>query len=234
MTKKNIKVAIIITAAGASSRVGCNTKKEYLSYKKGTVLSASVETFLEASKTNFKISDFIITCRKNDFENCKKALDSLNLACVSDVFQIVEGAQTRQKSVYNALCAVKNNPEIVLIHDGARPFVSQKIILDCIAAAQNFGASVPGLTPVDTQKQIDENGFIVKHLQRSSLISVQTPQGFKFAPLLQAHKIAYNEKTEYTDDTEIWGKYCGNVRVIPGESKNIKITYPKDLEILKC
>ena len=132
-----------------------------------------------------------------------------------------------------AIKRVKNHPQIVLIHDGARPFVSQKIILEGIQAAQEFGASVPGLTPTDTQKQIDEDGFITNHLQRASLVAVQTPQCFDFQMLLEAHKKAHQEEKEYTDDTEIWGKYCGKVKVITGESKNIKITYPKDLESLK-
>ena len=111
--------------------------------------------------------------------------------------------------------------------------VSQKIILEGIQAAQEFGASVPGLTPTDTQKQIDEDGLITNHLQRASLVAVQTPQCFDFQMLLEAHKKAHQEEKEYTDDTEIWGKYCGKVKVITGESKNIKITYPKDLESLK-
>lgn len=230
---KNTKIAVVIVAAGSSTRIGGNVKKEYLPYKNGTVLSECVRTFLEIGKLNFKISDFIIACPKNGIEQCKIALNSVNLNGVSDVFQIVEGADSRQKSVYNALCAVKNNPEIIAIHDGARPFVSQKLVSECVTAAQTFGAAVPGITPTDTQKQIDENGFIVKHLQRSTLVAVQTPQCFKFEQLLKAHKNAKNESAEFTDDAEIWGKYCGDVRVIPGEIQNVKITYPKDLENLK-
>lgn len=229
----NSKIAIIITAAGSSTRIGGNIKKEYLPFQKGTVLSASVQTFLSACKNNFTITDFIITCPAGGFSECKKSLSSIGSDL--DLISIVEGSSTRQKSVYNALCAIKNSPtpDLVLIHDGARPFVSKKIILDSISAAQEFGASVPGLTPTDTQKQIDEEGFIIKHLQRSSLVAVQTPQAFHYDKLLQAHQKAHLETIEYTDDTEIWGKYCGKVRVIPGDVQNIKITYPKDLETLK-
>ncbi len=228
---KNIKVAVIIVAAGKSTRIGGSVKKEYLPYKNGTVLSACVKTFSEIDKSHFQISDFIIACPKNGIEKCKAALNSLTY--LPEVLQITEGSDTRQQSVYNALCAVKNNPDIVSIHDGARPFVSQKLISDCILAAETFGAAIPGITPTDTQKQIDENGFIVRHLQRSSLVAVQTPQCFRFEPLFNAHKNAKNENTEYTDDAEIWGKYCGAVRVISGDVRNIKITYPKDLENLK-
>lgn len=239
MTNSKTKIAIIITAAGSSTRIGSGIKKEYLPFQNGTVLSACVQTFINSCKNRFIITDFIITCPPNGKSECQKALnftsqqENDNFKNISQVFQIVEGDKTRQKSVFNAMCAVKNHPQIVLIHDGARPFVSQKIILEGIQAAQEFGASVPGLTPTDTQKQIDEDGFITNHLQRASLVAVQTPQCFDFQMLLEAHKKAHQEEKEYTDDTEIWGKYCGKVKVITGESKNIKITYPKDLESLK-
>ena len=239
MTNSKTKIAIIITAAGSSTRIGSGIKKEYLPFQNGTVLSACVQTFINSCKNRFIITDFIITCPPNGKSECQQALnftsqqENDNSKNISQVFQIVEGDKTRQKSVFNAMCAVKNHPQIVLIHDGARPFVSQKIILEGIQTAQEFGASVPGLTPTDTQKQIDEDGFITNHLQRASLVAVQTPQCFDFQMLLEAHKKAHQEEKEYTDDTEIWGKYCGKVKVITGESKNIKITYPKDLESLK-
>lgn len=239
MTNSKTKIAIIITAAGSSTRIGSGIKKEYLPFQNGTVLSTCVQTFINSCKNRFIITDFIITCPPNGKSECQKALnftsqqENDNSKNISQVFQIIEGDKTRQKSVFNAMCAVKNHPQIVLIHDGARPFVSQKIILEGIQAAQEFGASVPGLTPTDTQKQIDEEGFITNHLQRASLVAVQTPQCFDFQMLLEAHKKAHQEEKEYTDDTEIWGKYCGKVKVITGESKNIKITYPKDLESLK-
>lgn len=232
MTNSKTKIAIIITAAGSSTRIGSGIKKEYLPFQNGTVLSACVQTFINSCKNRFIITDFIITCPPNSKSECQNALKSSSQQEIEN-FQIVEGDKTRQKSVFNAMCAVKNHPQIVLIHDGARPFVSQKIILEGIQAAQEFGASVPGLTPTDTQKQIDEDGFITNHLQRASLVAVQTPQCFDFQMLLEAHKKAHQEEKEYTDDTEIWGKYCGKVKVITGESKNIKITYPKDLESLK-
>jgi 2-C-methyl-D-erythritol 4-phosphate cytidylyltransferase/2-C-methyl-D-erythritol 4-phosphate cytidylyltransferase/2-C-methyl-D-erythritol 2,4-cyclodiphosphate synthase len=120
-----------------------------------------------------------------------------------------------------------------LIYDGARPFVSEELIRTTLTAAQQFGAAVPGLTPIDSQKEINEEGFIVRHLVRSSLCAVQTPQCFEFSKLLAAHERAALDGREYTDDTEIWGSYCGRVKVVPGEVNNIKITYPADLEKLR-
>lgn len=159
-------------------------------------------------------------------------------------FLFVPGGKTRQQSVLNALEAVSGvlsqrggspaNP-LVFIHDGARPFVSRQIILDCKEAAEQFGASVPALQPVDTQKETDSEGFIVRHLVRARLAAVQTPQVFRLQPLLSAHRTAAQKHHECTDDTEIWDTYAADgktlrpVKIVPGSSENIKITYPSDI-----
>ena len=128
MTNSKTKIAIIITAAGSSTRIGSGIKKEYLPFQNGTVLSTCVQTFINSCKNRFIITDFIITCPPNGKSECQNALKSSSQQEIEN-FQIIEGDKTRQKSVFNAMCAVKNHPQIVLIHDGARPFVSQKIIL---------------------------------------------------------------------------------------------------------
>ena len=227
LTTKTIhsKIAIIITAAGSSTRIGGGIKKEYLPYKNGTVLSVCAETFLKACE-GLEITDFIVTCPVGGVEKCREALGAVSV-------RIVEGSDTRQKSVYNGLKAVKGQPDIVLIHDGARPFVSREVIMDALEAAEQYGASVPGIAPTDTQKEIDAEGFITRHLVRSSLTAVQTPQCFEFKKLLEAHGRAAADSYEYTDDTEIWGAYCGRVKVTKGDVNNIKITYPADLEKIK-
>lgn len=230
MTTIPSNIAVIITAAGSSTRMGGNVKKEYLPLKNGTVLSNCAKTFLKLPAENYKIVDFIITCPKGGSEDCKKALADLDLNPLESSFQIVEGAQTRQASVFNAIKAIKNNPQVIAIHDGARPFVSLELIENALNAALEYGASVPGLTPVDTQKEIDKDGFIVRHLQRASLAAVQTPQCFEYTKILEAHQKASSDGKEYTDDTEIWGAYCGQVKLVKGDSANIKITYPGDLE----
>ena len=233
MTKNsNLKVSIIITAAGSSSRIGGGIKKEYLPLNKGTVLSNCANTFLNTC-SQFKITDFIITCPDKGKQACLEALKDFDYKSLGHTFKIVEGSQTRQKSVYNGLKAVANNPDLVLIHDGARPFVTKDVILQAVEGALQAGAAVPGVSPVDTQKEIDASGFILRHLQRSMLTAVQTPQCFDFSRLLEAHKKAFENGKEYTDDTEIWGEYCGKVKVTLGDVNNIKITFPGDLEKLK-
>ena len=237
------KIAIIITAAGSSTRIGGGIKKEYLPFKNGTVLSVCAETFLnaftsaESGEPKYEITDFIVTCPVGGIEACRAALGKVESHVASSFamngLQIVEGAESRQKSVYRGLLAVKGQPDIVLIHDGARPFVSREVIREALEAAVQYGASVPGITPTDTQKEIDADGFVVRHLVRSSLSAVQTPQCFRFKELLEAQGRAAADGREYTDDTEIWGEYCGRVRVTKGDVNNIKITYPSDLEALK-
>lgn len=237
---------LILTAAGSSSRMGTGKKKEYLSLNNGeTVLSQSLINFLQTA--NF--SHIIITIPKGEQVNAKNALfanpQNKSLLEKNNIL-FVEGSSTRQASIFNALNVLKKicidehiseNP-IVLIHDGARPFVSKKIIQDIIDATKEFGAAVPAIPPVDTLKEIAEDKSIKKHLLRKNLICVQTPQGFYFNEIFECHKNAQRLQKEFTDDTEIWDSFpeitnAKKVFVVQGDEKNIKITYPKDLQILK-
>jgi len=164
------------------------------------------------------------------------------------------GGKTRQESVFNALKALdkackkpqaKKPPRLVLIHDGARPFISQSLVKKTVAATLKYGAAVPALQPVETQKEMDSSSRIARHLKRSSLAAVQTPQGFLFPEILDCHKKAFKDQKAaaaghsaqtqtFTDDTEIWDNYSDKkTRVIPGEPGNIKITYPKDMSQAK-
>ena len=236
--KNSNNFAVIITAAGSSTRMGGSIKKEYLPLKDGTVLSTCIKAFVDASKNpenHFNISNLIITVPADGPEGASAAMTAFfNLdPGIQEIIDYVQGGQSRHRSVYNALEHIANSanqPDYVIIHDGARPFVTEEIIREVVQAAQEFGAAAPGFTPSDTQKEIDENGFIKRHLIRKDLVSIQTPQGFQFKPLLEAHKKAFCDGHEYTDDTEIWGKYCGRVKVTSGSPKNLKITYPGDLE----
>ena len=229
------KTAVIITAAGSSTRMGAPLKKEYLPLKNGTVLSECARAFLNAIAP----SCIVITTPRNGEERAHRALFADNemksmLSAAHTALHFVEGGKTRQESILNALLFLEKsnaNPEIVLIHDGARPFVSEKIIQDTAHATLEFGAAAPGITPVDTQKLVSSEGFITEHLKRNKMVAIQTPQGFQFAPLLEAHKRASLEKTEYTDDTEIWGNYSGKVNIVLGDATNKKITYSEDYNV---
>ncbi len=224
-----VKVAVIITAAGSSTRMGGSVKKEYLPLGNGTVLSACIKAFEDASKDKeqfFKISHMIITVPQNGISEASKAV-GVHKA------EFVAGGSIRQKSVLNALEYINKSseqPDYVLIHDGARPFVTVALIHNILQEVFKNKAAAPGITPTDTIKEIDKNGFIKSHLVRSSLTAIQTPQGFAFEQLLEAHQKAADDGHDYTDDSEIWDKYCGRVKLVAGDTKNIKITYPGDLE----
>lgn len=224
----NKKIAVIIAAAGSSSRMGLSCKKEYLPLDGGSVLSTSLKAFL----TSIKINTVAITVPKNGQEDAKKALfanPSIENLLQGIELSFVEGGKSRQESVFNALNFLEAyEPDIVLIHDGARPFVNSRVIKETLEAAIEYGAAVPGTRPVDTQKLLDENGFIIEHLPRSMMSAVQTPQAFYYKELYQAHKKAREDNTEYTDDTEIWGKYQGKVKNVEGDPENRKITFAQD------
>ncbi len=241
-TKKNSnnstakKIAVIITAAGSSVRMG-GKKKEFLPLNSGTVLSNCAVAFLKAfsSEQNSlgKLTNLVITIPAGTEEQTKQALfcDKNYLLPKDCTLNFVTGSSTRQKSIFNALQFLNDysTPNYVLIHDGARPFITPEDILTTTSAAIEFGAAAPGFTPTDTIKQIDENGFIKTHLVRKELICIQTPQAFEFSRLYTAHATAAKEPTEYTDDTEIWGKFVGKVKITQGNPQNKKITYPQDL-----
>jgi len=230
-----LNAALIIVAAGSSTRMGGKIKKEYLPLDNGTVLS-------EAARIFFQTMHFllvVIAVPVNGETDAKKALfsDPAMAEILGETkLLFIPGGNTRQNSVLNALEAVnnsrilpENNNSIVLIHDGARPFVTSSVIEAVAETSFLKGAAVPALQPVDTQKEIDTDGMIIRHLERKSLVSVQTPQGFRFYSLLQAHRKAGQDGCSYTDDTEIWEKYAGRVHTVPGDSANRKITYPEDI-----
>ncbi len=249
------KLAVIVTAAGSSSRMKSSIKKEYLPLEGGTVLSTAVKAFLKTIDVDF----LVITHPAGQIEDAKNALfcdvELNKLLMTSPVkLMFVEGSDTRQKSIFNAMCVLAGEniygnalpaggfstdgecspsrgyerPDYVLIHDGARPFIDSQTILNTLEATIKYKAAVPALTPTDTQKMVDQEGFIQEHLERSRMAAVQTPQGFDFEKLLDAHNKAALDEKEYTDDTEIYGKYAGKVKIVQSSSENIKITYPKD------
>ncbi len=236
-------LALIIVAAGSSSRMG-GIKKEYLPMNGGTVLSSSAKVFLQS----LPFSKIAVTYPsqnnsielKNSEEKCRSALfahPSVKERSSDVIF--VAGGSSRQASVFNALKEIKkhfndSNP-IVFIHDGARPFVTEEIIADAYKGALEAGAAVPGIQPVDTQNELDESGCIKRHLIRSLLTAVQTPQVFHLDQLLKAHQLAQDSGREYTDDTEIWDLFVpgGKVKVTKGNPSNKKITYKEDIDFPK-
>ncbi|MBQ9207860.1 MAG: 2-C-methyl-D-erythritol 4-phosphate cytidylyltransferase [Treponema sp.] len=253
---ENNELALILVAAGSSTRIGFDKtgtkiKKEFLPMGNGTVLSQAAKAFLSTLDFATVVITFPTAENSEDIKsNEQKAKEALFadefVKNAKTKFIFVPGGKTRQESVHDALEAISEqlpHCSLVFIHDGARPFVKAETISLTYRAANEFGAAVPGLQPTETQKKIDENGFITKHLVRSSLTAVQTPQVFRFEPILEAHRIASETSKTFTDDTEIWDEYAAKrkdangeslsrVKVVMGDPENKKITYPEDLKIL--
>ncbi len=223
--------------------MGGSVKKEYLTLASGpdgrvSVLSQSLFAFLSLNEFPLVVitvpsegETHARACLSED-ARIARLLDSGNTTLL-----FAEGGPTRQASVLLDLEAAVNalpggrakDGDIVLIHDAARPYVSASLIAGVLAKAKERGAAVPAIPPVDTEKEIDGNGRITRHLDRSAIVAVQTPQGFALGPLVDAHRKAAADGKAYTDDTEIWGRSAGEVWTCPGDRENRKITYPGDI-----
>lgn len=229
MTTNN---AVLITAAGSSQRFG--EKKEFLPLNSDTrtsVLSACLYAFVSTGCFNH----YVITVPQGQVETAYALLAAdTRLSSFFDTHRnnlhIVEGGASRQESVYNGLSVLSDKSiTYILVHDGARPWVSGKVIVSVFEATEKYGAAVPAIPVTDSQKEVDETGKIIRHLRRDRLAAVQTPQGFRFDQLLYAHCQACHDGNTYTDDSEIYAQYCAPVYVCPGARENKKITYREDL-----
>lgn len=220
--------AAVITAAGSSQRFNSSsngTKKEFILLNGKSILANAVSPFLEVPN----LKAVIITYKDGALEETKKALEGLDFKAVP--FFFVKGGKTRQESVFNALKELKNHSEIeievVSIHDGARPFVTKDIIMDCIAYAKLFGGAAPAIAVADTLVHVGEDGFIDGRLNRNGAYQIQTPQVFGWPDIYEAHANA--KRSDYTDDTEIFSDFGKKVAVVSGSPENRKITFSKDI-----
>lgn len=210
-----MKVTLILTCAGKGARAGYSENKLWQKIDGEYIISRSLSAF----KNSGLIDQYIITASQSDFEK------------VSDLFGsdalIVKGGLTRTKSVLNALD--KAQGDIVLIHDGARPFVSEKMIKDCIDTAEKFGGAIPVVATRDTM--VKANDIVSDYLGKNEIYSVQTPQGFKTNLIKDAYTRA--GARAYNDDGEVYKEFIGKLYTYQGDYNNIKLTYPKDFENTK-
>lgn len=218
------KNCAVIVAAGKGTRMGAAINKQFIRIGEKAVLYHALKAFTECPL----IDDIVLVLSREDMEYCRNNI--INDICTQKPIALVEGGTTRHESVYNGL---KNlgDCDIVLIHDGARPFITSEIIEDGIKYAGIYGASACGVRPKDTIKFVDSQGFSVSTPDRASLFSVQTPQCFKYELILECHKRIQSEAVAVTDDTMILERYGYKVFLYDGDYNNIKITTKEDLAI---
>ena len=225
----------IILAAGGGSRMKSDVAKQYLQLRGKEILYYSLKTFQE----NKNIDAIILVTRKEDVDFCKASI--VDKYGFNKVIEVCQGGSERYHSVYKGLMSAKTLPEenrdIVLIHDSARPFVTDEMIDSSIKTIKNGNSACTVDMPVkDTIKiveQIDGKAVGIRTPDRSTLYQIQTPQTFRYDMLVSAYeKMFENENHNITDDTMIAEQYEGMLSVIiPGAYENIKITTPEDLDI---
>ena len=214
------EVAAVVVAAGRGLRAGGDVPKQFQCIGGEMMVRRTLSTLVEAP--NVGLVQPVI--RPEDSDLFQAATAKMRL------LQPVFGGATRQASVRAGLEALATHqPEIVLIHDAARPFASPALIARAIAAAEKTGAAIPALPVTDTVKTVDAESLVAKTLDRNELRLIQTPQSFAFKPLLEAHRRAQAEgREDFTDDAAL-AEWAGmKVAVFEGEAGNIKITNPDD------
>ena len=213
-----MKLAVIVTAGGTSSRYG-NTNKLLEKIDGKEVILRSIEAFLP-----FAPDEIIVSASESLEPVIKNLLQEHNLNFV----KVVRGGLSRQASVFNALKAC-SNPDYVAIHDAARPLVTTKDIDACLNKAIDTKAAIVAVKAVDTVKKADENGKVTETPDRNFLWYVQTPQIFDYNLILDAHKKL--EGLTFSDDAGMLESLGETVYVSEGSYSNIKITTKKDIYI---
>ena len=225
---KNKKIAVI-PAAGMGIRMGVSVPKQFLLIQDIPILALTLMVFQESDH----IDHIIVTVPKDEIKRCEQ--DIIEKYNITKTYKVVAGGKSRQDSVRLGLYAaqqIANDNDLVLIHDGVRPFINEGLITNLIEEAQSHKAVVVGIPAKDTVKEVDENGYVVNTLRRESLWLIQTPQVFRFKDILYAHKKAYSESWKgITDDAMLLERLGLSVKVIMGSEDNIKITTPSDLKL---
>jgi 2-C-methyl-D-erythritol 4-phosphate cytidylyltransferase len=229
MKKKNrIFAAAVVVAAGRGSRMNMDINKQYVDVCGKPVIARTLQAFEDCRL----IDEIVLVVNENDIFSCKQGI--VDRFRFNKVTQIVSGGDIRQESVFKGLREVSAACGIVLIHDGARPFVDEEIIKRNIHAVEEFGAACTAVPVKDTIKASDPEGFISETFDRSILWSVQTPQSFRYELILNAHKRALEEQFTGTDDSTLAERIGYKVRLVMGSYDNIKITTREDLAVAEA
>ena len=210
-----MKTTLILACAGKGSRAGFNKNKLLVKTDGTPVFLQSFSAF----KNCGLIDQFIVTANADDIDFIKSTLGT-------DA-TVILGGETRTQSVKNALQITQG--QIVLIHDGARPFITNKMIKDCIETTTKYGSAIPVIPCSNTiLKKTGE--FVDDYVGKNGLYAVQTPQGFDTESIKRAY--AHVNDNIYNDDGEIYKEFIGKLSTYDGDPKNIKLTYPSDFELL--
>jgi len=220
-----MKTGALIAAAGKGLRMRGRVKKPFIPLKGIPLLYYTLKTFEEFEG----VENIYLVLDEADFEYCMGEI--IQKYGIKKVSQLVSGGERRQDSVWNGLRAMNGHCDIVIVHDGARPFISTEILQRLMAAMKDAQAVVTAIPALDTIKRVDGTGIVVDTLQRNTLFHIQTPQGFRYDLIQEAYRRAFEEGIEGTDDAYFVERMGMPVKVIEGSSFNIKITTPEDIAL---
>src|SRR3954465_11994505 len=220
-----MSVAAVVVAAGRGSRVGGEIPKQYRALAGKPVLVHALEKLLAAPLVDCVLP----VIHPDDRPRFEDAVPRLQTTA-GKLLPAVSGGATRQESVRRGLEALADRaPDLVLIHDAARPFASAELIGRAIAAGRAHGAAVPGVAPTDTIKVVNDREEVVGTPDRARLRAVQTPQSFRFAALLDAHRRAARDGPVGFPGDGALAEWAGlRVTVFEGEPANVKLTLETD------
>ncbi|ERJ12416.1 2-C-methyl-D-erythritol 4-phosphate cytidylyltransferase [Haloplasma contractile] len=215
--------AIILLAAGTGSRMNLGYNKMLMKIKNTPLISLTASTFFKDPKCK-QIIYVTNSLEMNDIEAILKEQHLWDERCI-----MVSGGKERQYSVYNGLSVV--NEAISLVHDGARPFVTNKMISELIKQASTHGCAIPAVKVKDTIKLV-HNKFVTETLPRKYLYAVQTPQACVTKALLSAHALAKEDDYLGTDEASLIERYSEySVFTVDGSYDNIKLTTKEDIKV---
>ncbi len=219
-----MQVAGIIAAAGRGKRMGGSRNKQYLLLAGKPVLAHTLEQF-----SSYPFNQIILVVAPGEENYCENEV--LGPLGFKEKVEVVPGGQERQDSVYNALNCVVPKTDIVVIHDGARPFISLQILEESVSVALCYGAAVTAVPVKDTIKVADDKAFVVDTPSRNLLWAAQTPQTFRYNIIWEAYQKAFESGFKGTDDASLVEKLGLAVKINIGSYDNFKITTPEDLHL---
>lgn len=231
-----MKIAVIVPAAGLGTRMGRGSaekagtsRKQFMLLEGSPILLHTVRKFAASGRAR----EIVVAVRSEDLEWVGEMLAR---EFPRGLVRVVEGGNSRQQSVENALATLGPDTELVAVHDAVRPFVDIETIQKVLDEAADTGAAIVGVVPVDTVKQVTRaNGRarVRSTLLRERLVLAQTPQVFRYGLLARAFEAARNDGFIGTDEASLVERLDVEVSVVLGSDRNIKITRPSDMDLAR-
>ncbi len=215
-----MKIGVILVCAGKGKRLRSPKDKAFVRIEKKELFRYSLEAFLNMPH----IRQIALVVSKAYLPRVKRKIKNDKVMCV-------EGGVRRQDSVYRGLCALRSEIDTVLVHDGARPFVSASCVRKVIGALRRYPAVIPGIKLKEAIKKVKRK-TVIASLERKDIYVIQTPQGFTREVLTRAFREV--KKKNVYDEAQLVELSGQKVRIVAGEYCNIKITYPDDLAVAKA